>query len=131
MTFNEMYNINYVWTARTVLTIIYDTAETMSAREARRRYGDYIVDYINGDEVSISDQRRNNITFSDLYFANNDWEKSTILEITTISANKRERLKAYKTLMMYAGYEVVGFSLNSVALRAPVCLSQNKEEKAK
>lgn len=55
MTFNEIYNINYAWTTRTVLTIIYNTAEIMSASEARRVYGDYIVDYINGDEVSISD----------------------------------------------------------------------------
>lgn len=131
MTFNEMYNINYAWISRTELTIIYDTAEMMSAGEARRRYGDYIVDYINGFEVCISRPGRNNMTFSDLYFANNDWEKSTILEISTRSANKSEKLKAYKALMMYAGYEVVGFSLNWVVLRAPVCLSQNKEEKAK
>lgn len=67
------------------------------------------------------------MTFSDLYFANNDWEKSTILEISTSSANKSEKLKAYKSLMTYAGYEVVGFSLNWVVLRAPVCFSQRKE----
>lgn len=29
--------------------------------------------------------------------------------------------------MMYSGYEVVGFSLNWVILRAPVCFSQHKE----
>lgn len=66
------------------------------------------------------------MTFSDLYFANNDWEKSTILEISTSSANKSEKLKAYKTLMMYAGYEVVGFASNWVTLMAPFCLSQCK-----
>lgn len=54
MTFNEIYNINYAWTSRTELTIIYNTPEMMSAREARRRYGDYIVDFINGDKVRIS-----------------------------------------------------------------------------
>lgn len=67
------------------------------------------------------------MTFSDLYFANNDWEKATILEISTSSANKSEKLKAYKVLSMYAGYEVVGFSLNWVVLCTPVCLSQRKE----
>lgn len=51
------------------------------------------------------------MTFRDLYFANSDWEKSTILGISTCSANKSEKLKAYKALMTYAGYEVVGFSL--------------------
>lgn len=29
--------------------------------------------------------------------------------------------------MMYSGYEVVGFSLNWVILRAPVCFTQHKE----
>lgn len=67
------------------------------------------------------------MTFSDLYFANNDWEKSTILEISTSSAKKSKKLKAYKSLMMYSGYEVVGFSLNWVILRAPVCFTQHKE----
>lgn len=67
------------------------------------------------------------MTFSDLYFANSDWEKSTILGISTRSANKSEKLKAHNALMMYAGYEVVGFSLNWVVLRAPVCFSQRKE----
>lgn len=67
------------------------------------------------------------MTFKDLYFANSDWEKSTILVIITCSANKSEKLKAYKALMTYAGYEVVGFSLNCVVLRAPVCFSQRKE----
>lgn len=33
------------------------------------------------------------MTFSDLYFANIDWEKSTILEISTISDNKSKNLK--------------------------------------
>lgn len=64
------------------------------------------------------------MTFSDLYFTNNDREKSTILEISTSSANKSEKLKAYKVLNLYAGYEVVGFSLNWVVLCAPACLSQ-------
>jgi hypothetical protein len=61
------------------------------------------------------------MTFRDLYFTNSDWEKSTILGISTCSANKSEKLKAYKALMTYAGYEVVGFSLNWVVLRAPIC----------
>lgn len=69
------------------------------------------------------------MTFSDLYFANSDWEKSTILGISTSSANKSEKLKAYKVLSLYAGYEVVSFSLNWVVLRAPVCFSQHKEVK--
>lgn len=67
------------------------------------------------------------MTFRDLYFANSDWEKSTILGISTCSANKSEKLKAYKALTMYARYEVVGFSLNWVVLRAPVCFSQHEE----
>lgn len=54
MTFKEIYNINYAWTTRTELTIIYNTAEKMLASEARRMYGDYTVDYINGDRVCIS-----------------------------------------------------------------------------
>lgn len=54
MTFKEIYSINYAWTTRTELTIIYNTAEKMLASEARRTYGDYTVDYINGDRVCIS-----------------------------------------------------------------------------
>ena len=54
MTFNEMYNINYAWETSTQLTMINSTAEKMLASEARRRYGDYIVDYINGDRICIS-----------------------------------------------------------------------------
>lgn len=33
------------------------------------------------------------MAFSDLYFANNDWKKSTILEISTSSAKKSKNLK--------------------------------------
>lgn len=54
MTFNEVYNINYAWKTSTQLTMINSTAEKMSAIEARRRYGDYEVEYINGDRVCIS-----------------------------------------------------------------------------
>ena len=52
--------------------------------------------------------------FSDLYFANNDWEKSTVLEI-----NKNEELTASKALCKYRDYEVVGFSSNWVVLMVP------------
>jgi hypothetical protein len=69
------------------------------------------------------------MTFSDLYFTNNDWEKSTVLKINVGTVNQNKELKAYKVLSLYAGYEVVGFTSNWVALIAPVCLSQNKEEK--
>lgn len=54
MTFNEIYHINYAWKTSTQLTIINNTAEKMLASEARRTYGDYTVDYINGDRVCIS-----------------------------------------------------------------------------
>lgn len=54
MTFKEIYDINYAWNTRTRLTIIRSTIEKMSPSEARRRYGDYIVGYINGDRVCIS-----------------------------------------------------------------------------
>jgi hypothetical protein len=60
MTFNELYHINYAWQTRTQLTIINNTAEKMSASEARRRYGDYTVDYINGDRVCISNPEEDN-----------------------------------------------------------------------
>lgn len=52
------------------------------------------------------------MTFSDLYFANNDRETSTVLEINTSSANKKEELTASKALCKYRDYEVVGFSSN-------------------
>lgn len=54
MTFNEIYHINYAWTTRTELTIIYNTVEKMRASDARRKYGDYTVDMINGDRVCVS-----------------------------------------------------------------------------
>lgn len=54
MTFNEIYHINYAWKTSTQLTIINSTTEKMLASEARRVYGDYVVDYINGDRVCIS-----------------------------------------------------------------------------
>ena len=64
------------------------------------------------------------MTFSDLYFTNNDWEKATVLKINVGAANKNKELKAYKALSLYSGYEVVGFSSTWVALMAPVCLSK-------
>lgn len=67
------------------------------------------------------------MTFSDLYFTNNDWEKSTLLKINVGAVNQNKELKAYKVLSMYSGYEVVGFSSNWVTLVLPVCLSQCKE----
>lgn len=67
------------------------------------------------------------MTFRDLYFANSDWEKSTILGISTCSANKSEKLKAYMALMTYTQYEVVGFGLNWVVLCAPDWFSQHEE----
>jgi len=67
------------------------------------------------------------MTFSDLYFTNNDWERSTVLEINVGAVNKNKELTAFKALSLYSGYEVVGFSSNWVTLMAPVCLSQHKE----
>lgn len=64
------------------------------------------------------------MTFSDLYFTNNDWERATVLKINVGAANKNKELKAYKVLSLYSGYEVVGFGSNWVMLIAPVCLSQ-------
>lgn len=59
------------------------------------------------------------MTFSDLYFTNNDWEKSTVLEVNTSTANKNEELTVFKTLCKYSDYEVVGFSANWVVLMVP------------
>lgn len=59
------------------------------------------------------------MTFSDLYFTNNDWEKSTVLEINTSGINKNEELTASKALCKYRDYEVVGFSSNWVVLTVP------------
>lgn len=64
------------------------------------------------------------MTFSDLYFTNNDWERATVLKINVGAANKNKKLKAYKALSLYSGYEVVGFGSNWVLLMASVCLSQ-------
>ena len=64
------------------------------------------------------------MTFSDLYYTNNDWEKATVLKISVGAVKQNKELKAYKVLSMYSGYEVVGFASNWVALMAPVCLSQ-------
>lgn len=58
------------------------------------------------------------MTFSDLYYANNDWEKTTVLKIDVIASNKTEKLIAYKALMLYSDHEVVGFTSNWVVLRA-------------
>ena len=67
------------------------------------------------------------MTFSYLYYANEDWEKTTVLKIDVIASNKTEKLTAYKLLIMYSDYEVVVFTSNWVVLRAPVCFSQRKE----
>lgn len=66
------------------------------------------------------------MTFGDLYFTYNDWEKSTVLKINVGADNKNKKLKAYKVLRMYSDYEVVGFTSNRVTLMPPVCLSQCK-----
>lgn len=58
------------------------------------------------------------MTFSDLYYANNDWEKTTVLKIDVIASNKTEKLTAYKALTLYSDHEVVGFTSNCVVLRA-------------
>lgn len=63
------------------------------------------------------------MTFSDLYFTNNDWERSTVLEINVGAVNKNKELTAFKALSLYSGYEVVGFSSTWVTLMAPVCLT--------
>lgn len=60
------------------------------------------------------------MTFSDLYFTNNDWERATVLKINVGADNKNKELKAYKAASLYSGYEVVGFSSNWVTLMAPV-----------
>ena len=68
------------------------------------------------------------MTFSDLYYTNNDWEKATVLKINVGADNENKELKAYKVLSMYAGYEVVGFSSKWVTLIAPfVSHNHNKE----
>lgn len=36
------------------------------------------------------------MTFSDLYFTNNDWEKSTVLKINVGAVNQNKELKALK-----------------------------------
>ena len=66
------------------------------------------------------------MTFSDLYFTNNDQEKATLLKINVGAVNQSKELKADKVLSLYAGYEVVGFTSNWVTLIAPACLSQCK-----
>ena len=58
------------------------------------------------------------MTFSDLYFRNNDWETSTVLEINLCLVNKNEELPTSKALLKYLDYEVVGFSSNWVSLWA-------------
>lgn len=59
------------------------------------------------------------MTFSDLYFVNNDWEASTVLEINASMVNKKEELTAFKALCKYGDYEVVEFSANWVVLMVP------------
>lgn len=58
------------------------------------------------------------MTFSDLYFTNNDWEPSTVLNVHPCKVNKNEELTASRLLLMYSDYEVIGFSANWVSLRA-------------
>ena len=58
------------------------------------------------------------MTFSDLYYANSDWEKTTVLKIDVIASNKTKKLTAYKALMLYSDHEVVVFTSNWVVLRA-------------
>lgn len=58
------------------------------------------------------------MTFRDLYFVNNDWKTSTVLEISTSGVNKKEELTASKALCKYRDCEVVVFSANWVVLRA-------------
>lgn len=57
------------------------------------------------------------MTFSDLYFTNNGWEPSTVLNVHPCKVNKNEELPASKALLKYSDYEVIGFSLNWVSLR--------------
>ena len=61
------------------------------------------------------------MTFSDLYFVNNDWETSTVLEIITSGVNKKEELTASKALCKYRDYEVVGCSANWVVMVPDLC----------
>lgn len=58
------------------------------------------------------------MTFSDLYFTNNDWEPSTVLKVNACKVNKNEELTASSALLMYSDHEVIAFSLNWVSLRA-------------
>lgn len=55
--------------------------------------------------------------FSDLYYANNDWDSLTRLEINIGLVNENEELYGYKALLKYSDYEVIGFSANWVSLR--------------
>lgn len=57
------------------------------------------------------------MTFSDLYFSNNDWEPSTVLNVHPCKVNKNEELTASRALLMYSDHEVV-FTSNWVVLRA-------------
>lgn len=67
--------------------------------------------------------------FSDLYFTNNDWGSSTVLEVNPGSVNENEELPASKALAKYSDYEVIAFSLNWVSLRASERRPHNKEER--
>lgn len=58
------------------------------------------------------------MTFSELYFTNNDWEPSTVLEINPGKVNDSEELTASTALLKYLEYKVVAFRLNWVLLRA-------------
>lgn len=129
MTFRDLYFANNKWYEVTELTIVFSGTdlETLTAKRALMLYDDFEVVVFNENVVVLKRIRSVNMTFSDLYFTNNDWERSTVLEINVGAVNKNKELTAFKALSLYSGYEVVGFSSNWVTLMAPVCLSQHKE----
>lgn len=56
--------------------------------------------------------------FSDLYYTNNDWDSSTLLDIYPGPDKDTEQLESRKAMLKYPDCEVVGFGANWVVLRA-------------
>lgn len=58
------------------------------------------------------------MTFNDLYYANNDWDLSTLLDIYPGTDKDTEQLPARKAILKYSECEVIGFGTKWVVLRA-------------
>lgn len=56
--------------------------------------------------------------FSDLYYANNDWDSLTVIDIIPGFNEDADRLELRKAMLKYSDYEVIGFSLKWAVLRA-------------